>query len=60
MSIRDVYNSVFLQVHTNPRSCSVCGCIESMDNFILEYEGNVFLCDDCLLTYDFERRSSDE
>lgn len=31
----------------NPRKCSKCGCVERLDNIILEYNG-IFYCDDCL------------
>lgn len=49
MNIQDVYNSVKKQVKTNPRKCDVCGCIETMNNLILKYEGYGFLCDECMI-----------
>lgn len=48
--IKEIYYNVKKEVSHNPRVCDMCGCVETMDNLILEYDNGLFMCDDCAIT----------
>lgn len=43
------YKKVLREVNNNPRQCQNCGCCETMDNLILKYDNEKYLCDDCAI-----------
>lgn len=43
------FEKVLKEIENNPRICSNCGCVETIDNIILEYKEFGFLCDDCMM-----------
>lgn len=43
------------QVRKNPRTCEICGKVETIDNVMLKYHDPVLMqdlimCDDCMIT----------
>lgn len=40
------FKNVINEIDKNPRKCVSCGCVESVTNVILSYNGEL-LCDEC-------------
>lgn len=52
--IERIRAKVAKQIAESPRKCDICGKTETIDDLILLYNNGKYMCDDCLLEYDFE------